>query len=156
MSSHRVDSLHMLPIELVYRILDYLDGFNLIFSARNVCTRLNEIVDTYHPYQVDIVLISSIGRIRIPPLRSSVYGASGTENSSFFLCLCPSCQRVGYLSYRNGIFVRGESSVHILRRKVTHRSCDLAVVCSLWWNPRRPNRFLRRFLFLFFSSSYPG
>ncbi|CAF1552603.1 unnamed protein product [Adineta ricciae] len=42
----------MLPFEFIYRILDHLDDEALIFSARNVCKRLNLILDTYYPYQV--------------------------------------------------------------------------------------------------------
>ncbi|CAF1270251.1 unnamed protein product [Adineta ricciae] len=41
----------MLPFEFIYRILDHLDDEALIFSARNVCKRLNLILDTYYPYQ---------------------------------------------------------------------------------------------------------
>ena len=45
-------SLLTLPIELVYRILDNLDELTILISARNVCTRLNLIIDTYHRYKV--------------------------------------------------------------------------------------------------------
>jgi hypothetical protein len=45
-------SLHSLPVELVYRILDNLDDKTILISCRDVCTRLNEITDTYHRYQV--------------------------------------------------------------------------------------------------------
>ncbi|CAF3781444.1 unnamed protein product [Rotaria sp. Silwood1] len=44
-------SILVLPVELVYRVLDNLDGFELLCSVRNVCTRLNMITDTYHRYQ---------------------------------------------------------------------------------------------------------
>ncbi|CAF4774262.1 unnamed protein product, partial [Rotaria sp. Silwood2] len=40
-----------LPVELVYCILDNLDDFSIFCSVRNVCTRLNMIIDTYHRYQ---------------------------------------------------------------------------------------------------------
>jgi hypothetical protein len=46
-------SLQTLPVELVYRILDKLDEFAIIFSIRDVCSRLNSIVDSYHRYQVN-------------------------------------------------------------------------------------------------------
>lgn len=46
-------SLHTLPIELVYRVLDNLDDFSLLCSLRNVCTRINAIVDSYSRYQVN-------------------------------------------------------------------------------------------------------
>ncbi len=45
-------SLHLLPIEMIYRILDHLDMFNILMSCRNVCQRFNNIIDTYHQYQV--------------------------------------------------------------------------------------------------------
>lgn len=48
-------SLLTLPIELIYRILDHLDEWNILISVRDVCTRLNTIVETYHRYQVNNV-----------------------------------------------------------------------------------------------------
>jgi hypothetical protein len=45
-------SLHTLPVELVYRILDHLADESLFLSCGNVCRRLNDIIDTYHRYQV--------------------------------------------------------------------------------------------------------
>lgn len=45
-------SLVQLPIELIYRILGHLPMTHMIVSARNVCSTLNTIIDTYHPYQV--------------------------------------------------------------------------------------------------------
>lgn len=47
-----ISSLQNLPIELVYRILDHLDQSVIIFSCRDVCTRLDAIIDTYRRYQV--------------------------------------------------------------------------------------------------------
>lgn len=43
-----------LPVELVYRILNHLRLFDVRMSARNVCDRLNQIIDTYQPYQVTV------------------------------------------------------------------------------------------------------
>ncbi|CAF4233402.1 unnamed protein product, partial [Rotaria magnacalcarata] len=40
-----------LPVEFIYRILDNLDEFTILYSTRNVCARLNSITDTYHRYQ---------------------------------------------------------------------------------------------------------
>ena len=53
-------SLHTLPVELVYQILDNLDDLTIFVSCRNVCTRLNAITDTYHRYQVifDVIMKS--------------------------------------------------------------------------------------------------
>ncbi len=48
-------SLHTLPIELVYQILDNLDLITVICSVRDVCTRLNFIIDSYHRYQVKMI-----------------------------------------------------------------------------------------------------
>ncbi len=45
-------SLHTLPVELVYRILDHLDVLTILLSCRNVCKRLDDITDNYHRYQV--------------------------------------------------------------------------------------------------------
>ncbi len=49
-------SLHTLPVEMIYRILDTLDVQVVILSLRNVCQRLNTIIDTYHRYQVKLSL----------------------------------------------------------------------------------------------------
>ena len=51
-------SLHTLPIEPVYRILDYLSPLDILLSMRNVCSRLDAITNTYQPYTVNIVTIS--------------------------------------------------------------------------------------------------
>ncbi|CAF4246179.1 unnamed protein product, partial [Adineta steineri] len=51
MSKMSIYSLVTLPIELVYRILDNLEQSTIVFSMRNVCTRLNSTIDTYYRYQ---------------------------------------------------------------------------------------------------------
>jgi hypothetical protein len=53
MSDKVTYSLHTLPVEIVYRILDNLNVTTIILSARDVCSRLNEIIDTYHRYKVN-------------------------------------------------------------------------------------------------------
>ena len=45
-------SLHTIPVELAYRILDHLDLWEILYSLRNVCARINDITDTYYPYKV--------------------------------------------------------------------------------------------------------
>ena len=45
-------SLFTVPIHFVYRILDDLRRKDVFLSAYNVCSRLNSIIDSYHPYQV--------------------------------------------------------------------------------------------------------
>jgi hypothetical protein len=53
MSNKSMPSFVTLPVEIVYRILDHQTNFTIICSMRNVCQRLNEIVDSYHRYQVN-------------------------------------------------------------------------------------------------------
>lgn len=57
MSDKIIPSLHTLPVEFVYKILDELDDFTILCSMQNVCKRLNEIVHTYHRYQVNFSFI---------------------------------------------------------------------------------------------------
>ena len=47
-------SLSTLPIELVYRVLNHLRPYQILLSAYNVCMKLNSIIDTNHPYQVNL------------------------------------------------------------------------------------------------------
>ncbi len=51
-----IPSFQTLPVELVYRILDQMDDFTMLYSMRDVCGRINRIVDTYHRYQVNFAL----------------------------------------------------------------------------------------------------
>ncbi len=46
-------SLVNLPVEIIYRILDHQSDFVIICTMRQVCQRLNKIVDGYHRYQVN-------------------------------------------------------------------------------------------------------
>lgn len=48
-------SLLILPVELLYRILEKLDDFELVCVISNVCVRLNMILQTYHRYQVRFI-----------------------------------------------------------------------------------------------------
>ncbi len=48
-------SLHTIPVEMVYGILDHLDTLTIVVSCRNVCERLNDIIDNYHRYQVILI-----------------------------------------------------------------------------------------------------
>jgi len=57
MSNRIIPSLVTLPVEIIYRILDHQTDFTIICSMRNVCQRLNRIVDSYHRYQVNFFLI---------------------------------------------------------------------------------------------------
>lgn len=38
---------------MIYRILDHLVQLAILVSVRDVCIRLNLIIDTYHRYQVN-------------------------------------------------------------------------------------------------------
>jgi len=53
-------TLQNLPIEMVYRILDHLNGKSLYLSFINVCQRLNRIIYSSQRYQVNhyIFLVS--------------------------------------------------------------------------------------------------
>jgi hypothetical protein len=65
MSNKMASSLHTLPVELVYRIFDQLDELTIFWSCTNVCTRLDAIIDTYHPYQVifSFLIIKSLAGV---------------------------------------------------------------------------------------------
>ena len=59
--SHSNDSLLLsLPIELIYRILDRLEPFDILISVRDVCTRLDAITDTYGRYLVGSIFTLSV------------------------------------------------------------------------------------------------
>lgn len=53
MSNYAAASLAHVPVELLFRIFDHLELIDLRFSLREVCTRLNNVIDIYHPYQVN-------------------------------------------------------------------------------------------------------
>ena len=53
-------SLLTLPVHLVYHILDDLQPTDIFLSAYNVCSRLNSIIDSYHPYQVKTTSILTV------------------------------------------------------------------------------------------------
>jgi len=57
MSNQMNWSLHTIPVELVYRILDHLDDVTILLTCRNICARLDAITDTYYRYQVIFVFI---------------------------------------------------------------------------------------------------
>ncbi len=53
MSNRITLSLITSPVEIIYRILDHQSDRTIICSMRNVCQRLNTIVDSYDQYQVN-------------------------------------------------------------------------------------------------------
>ncbi len=46
-------SLLTVPIELLYRIFNYLDDFHIFCTMRNICTHMNTIIDDYRRYKVE-------------------------------------------------------------------------------------------------------
>ena len=57
MSGKNILSLHTLPVELVYRILDNLNTLDILYSMRNVSKRIDAITDSYYEYQVSVYAI---------------------------------------------------------------------------------------------------
>lgn len=57
MAEQKICSWAMLPVELVYRILNHLEPSNRILSVYDVCTNLNSYVDHYYPLQVWITFL---------------------------------------------------------------------------------------------------
>lgn len=49
-------SLHTLPVDIIYYILDNLDELQILLSVSNVCNRLNRVIHTYHRYEVMIII----------------------------------------------------------------------------------------------------
>jgi len=47
-------SIHTLPIDIIYRIFDFLNGKDLFMSINNVNQRLNDILNSYHLFQVNL------------------------------------------------------------------------------------------------------
>ena len=53
-------SLDKLPVELIYRIYDNLDGKTILFHLRSVCKRLYTIANNYNRYEIDFRSISMV------------------------------------------------------------------------------------------------
>ncbi|CAF1127706.1 unnamed protein product [Adineta steineri] len=75
MSTNRTLTLHTLPVELIYCILDNLDDLTIILSLRNVCLQLNAIIDIYPRYQTLTTLNLAHNRV----------GAIGTQHLALVL-----------------------------------------------------------------------
>jgi len=58
MSIYSKASLNCLPAELIHHILNHLDTQTTFLSLNKVCKRLNRILESYHRYKLDFVLIS--------------------------------------------------------------------------------------------------
>lgn len=61
---HRISFL-ALPVELLYRICDFLDAETIVFAFRNVCTQLQAIANTYNQYKLCFRSISKMNTCRI-------------------------------------------------------------------------------------------
>lgn len=72
-------SLHTLPVELVYCVMDHLDDKAMFLSLRNVCKNLNHIMDTYQRYQVQFF---SLRKVVSSPLYLHFYVDDGHTLSS--------------------------------------------------------------------------
>ena len=62
MSDKMTVSLHTLPVEIVYQILDNLTTKALFISTRNVCQRLDTIINSYHRYLVKLDFLIFFGK----------------------------------------------------------------------------------------------
>jgi hypothetical protein len=56
---HNCRSLDSLPVEILYRILDDVDGKTIVLSFRNVCTKFEAIANSYNQYKLDLTSISN-------------------------------------------------------------------------------------------------
>jgi len=83
MASKIKPSLINLPIELIYRIFDHLDPFDILISIRDTCTQLNRITDTYYPYQVNFIFFYHSYLDEVSP---TIYSCKG-EVLLFLQCL---------------------------------------------------------------------
>jgi hypothetical protein len=54
MSKNIAPSLHTLPIELIYRLLDCLELTEIFLSLSNVCIQLDAVLSSYPRYQVKL------------------------------------------------------------------------------------------------------
>ena len=52
-------SLDSLPVEILYRILDHVDGQTILLSFRNICKKFKAIANTYNRYELDLTAISN-------------------------------------------------------------------------------------------------
>ena len=58
MSHQAVASLPTLPMEILHRIFNELDGTTLFLSVRDVCRSFRAAVDTHHRYALDCAPLS--------------------------------------------------------------------------------------------------
>jgi hypothetical protein len=68
MSTTFIPSLDTLPIELIYRIFDNLDGQIIVLSLRHVCKQLDTIINAYfhqNGYKLNFDCISKSDFVRV-------------------------------------------------------------------------------------------
>ena len=111
-------SLHTLPVELVYRILDNLDNKTIFWSCQSVCTRLDDIINSYRPYQV---------------IRTFTLHIHPLSNGPFFFSFCIRTYR--FISHSDDHWARGVASIdphdHIR---------SIIFYCSVWVQLLPPHR----------------
>ncbi|CAF1169005.1 unnamed protein product [Adineta ricciae] len=66
-------TLHTLPIELIYRILDHLDVPTILLSFYGVCTRFNQMINTYNRFKTCTEIKLSYEKITNETLKYLLY-----------------------------------------------------------------------------------
>lgn len=80
----------MIPVEFVYGILDELDDFDVLCSMRNVCIRLDKIIESYPRYQTLTTCEISDEKLEKLPPKNLVYAIRNNaviENTSIIVYL---------------------------------------------------------------------
>ena len=57
MSRKIILTLVALAVDFVYRILDYLNEWSILYFIRSVCTQLDTIVDSSYRYQISLLVL---------------------------------------------------------------------------------------------------
>ena len=68
MARNAAASLSTLPVEMLHRVFDELDGTTIILSVRDVCQSLRAAIDTYDRYALDFTSLSQPDFHRLLPL----------------------------------------------------------------------------------------
>ena len=82
-----------LPVEILYRICDYLDAETIVYSFGHVCQRFHSIAMTYNQYKLSFHSISSVNICRIIPSENIVQFHFGDRHRKIdwierFLSIC--------------------------------------------------------------------
>ena len=111
-------SLHTLPVELVYRVLDNLDNKRIFWSCQSVCTRLDAIINSYRPYQV---------------IRAFTLYIHSLSNAPFFFSFCIPTSR--FISHSDDHWARGVAS-----NDPHDHIRSIIFYCSVWVQLLTPHR----------------